>query len=393
MNHNVLFQQFIWHPISVECREQSFKLLQPPHHWFWIVWSPSSPLVKETTCLCSRASGRAHVTSSEKRTFWGWTASHFHRYSIFSSHTQGFPPKTTRKEDVLSSSSPEGERCSWFWLSSRSSRCWRPWRRVPGSSWSWLSCKNSCDSFRLWLKIVGVKELKLLLARFSVSRRRRFLRAAGSRSRRLLSLTSRFSRLGSLWRRAAGTTVKRLPDKSNQVMLLLPENHSASAVWIRLFLSTRLWSESWRKTLEGRWTRWFPVRSNVFRWGTFFSRSEGRLFRLVWYSWRSFKRGTALKWLAVTLLRLVDWMDRRVVLEGKPSTGKCVRALWLHTTSVKEQEHRSGQEWAHPASAVRVRSIHTAIFRALHEGNVHSVSDKTRTCSNLYSSRHIRLYG
>ncbi|TNN49273.1 hypothetical protein EYF80_040510 [Liparis tanakae] len=53
-------------------------------------------------------------------------------------------------------------------------------------------------------------------------------------------------------------------------------------------------------------------------------------------------------------------MDRRVVLEGKPSTGKCARALWLHTTSelegVKEQEHRSGQEWAHPASEVRVET-------------------------------------
>lgn len=68
-------------------------------------------------------------------------------------------------------------------------------------------------------------------------------------------------------------------------------------------------------------------------------------------------------------------MDSRVVLEGKPSAGKRVRALWLHTTSVlegvKEQEHRSGQEWARSASAVKVRSIHQFIVAALHEGNIH----------------------
>lgn len=310
--------------------------------------SPSSLLVKETTCRCLRASGPAQVTSSKKMTFWGRTVSHFQRYSSLSSHTQGFPVKIIWNEDFLSSSRPGGKFCSWFWLSSRSSRCWRPWRRVAGSSWSWFSWKNSWDSFRLWVKIVGFRERNLLPARFSDSRRCRFFRASGCRSCRLLSLKSRFSRLGSLWSRAAGTPVKRFPDKSSQVSLLLSTNHPASAFSIRLFFSTRRQSEAWLKTFGGRWTSWFPVRSNVFKWGTSFSRSGGRLVRLLWYSWRLFKRGTTLKWLAVILLRLVDWMDSRVVLDGKPSTGKCVRELWLHTTSEggKEQEHRSGHEWA-----------------------------------------------
>lgn len=305
--------------------------------------------VKETTCLCFRASGPSQTTSSRKKTFWGWLVSHFHRYSRLASHCQGFPVTVIWKEDFLSSSRPEGRYRSRFWLSSRSSRCCRPWRSVTGSSRSWFSCRNSCESFTLWLNVEGFREINLFPARFSVSRWCRFASVSGCSSCRWLWLRSRFSKWGSFWSRAAVMLVKRFPDKSSQVRLLLSENHSPWAFSIKLFFSTRLRSKEWTKTLGGRWISWLPVRSNVLRWGMAPSRSEGRLERLVWYSWRWFKRGTKLRCLAVMKLRFLDWMDNRVMLGYKPSAGKYVRELWRHTTYAlegrKEQVHRSGHEW------------------------------------------------
>ncbi len=202
-------------------------------------------------------SGVWQVILSSWITFFPFIRSQCHRYPKLELQCHGLPDSTAWKRP---SNIPGVRFCRELFLRSRktSSSCLR---KIPAGRFSKrLSLKNICWRFGLPVNADASKDFSLLFSRYRASSLGRVLRAPRVSSSSWLFLKSKLSRVLSLCRKATGSWVNLLDDKSNLWRELLTGRQSASISESRFSESVSSTRGEWWNTRSGKAVSSLPIR-------------------------------------------------------------------------------------------------------------------------------------